>query len=113
MITFYEQSGILFGLAFTVSMHSKEARRASPHTSTRGTKLRSTIYKRDLYLHGLANKCPEKLTVNFLQVDIQLIRTRDKVFLKFYTLCHQNTIDITLPIDTYFITAFYTDQPDK
>ena len=70
-------------------------------------KLRSTIYKRDLYVHGLVNKCPEKLTVNFLQVDIQLIRTRDKV------LCHQNTIDITLPIDTYFITAFYTDQPDK
>lgn len=25
MITFYEKSGILFGLAFTVSMHSKEA----------------------------------------------------------------------------------------
>ena len=55
-------------------------------------KLRSTIYKRDLYVHGLANKCPEKLTVNFLQVDIQLIRTRDKAFLKFYTLCHQNTL---------------------
>lgn len=72
-------------------------------------KLRSTIYKRDLYVHGLANK----LTVNFLQVDIQLIRIRDKAFLKFYTVCHQNTIDITLPIDTYFITAFYTDQPDK